>query len=139
MPDIVLVDGGAGQVSAAREALKKFHLDRLPLVGLAKREDLLYFPERKEPLHLPRTSPVLRTLQRLRDEAHRFAVTYHRKRRAKRTFRTTLTEISGIGEKRARRLLRIFGSVEAVARAEESALAPVLGKKLARKVKDALK
>ena len=139
MPDLVLVDGGAGQVSAAHEALKKFHLDRLPLVGLAKREELLYFPERKEPLHLPRTSPVLRTLQRLRDEAHRFAVTYHRKRRAKRTFRTALTEIPGIGEKRARRLLRIFGSAEAVARAEESALAPVLGKKLARRVKDVLK
>ncbi|UCF80322.1 MAG: excinuclease ABC subunit UvrC [Acidobacteriota bacterium] len=139
MPDLVLVDGGAGQVGAAREALKEFHLDRLPLVGLAKREELLYFPERREPLHLPRTSPVLRTLQRLRDEAHRFAVAYHRKRRAKRTFQTALTEIPGIGEKRARRLLRIFGSAEAVARAEESALTPVLGKKLARRIREVLK
>jgi excinuclease ABC subunit C len=138
MPDLVMVDGGAGQVSAAREALLEFHLDRLPVAGLAKREEEIFLPGRRAPLRLDARSAVLRTLQRLRDEAHRFAVEYHRKKRSRRFFRSALTEIAGVGEGRARRLLRTFGSLEAVAAAEEVVLAPILGKALARRVKAAL-
>lgn len=137
IPDLVMVDGGAGQVAAVQEALAEFHLEHLPLVGLAKKEEILY-RHNAPPLRLPRSSPVLKTLQRLRDEAHRFALAYHRLRRSKRTFTTALAEIPGVGEKRAALLLRKFGSLRGAAEADEAALAPMLGKRLARRVKTAL-
>lgn len=139
LPDLVLVDGGAGQVSAAAEALAGLGLDGvLPLCGLAKREEEIHRPGGLEPLRLPRNSPALRLLQRLRDEAHRFAVTYHRKRRKKAAFASPLDTVPGLGPARKQRLLKAFGSAEAVLAADADALTRLLGPHLGPAVHRAL-
>ena len=115
-PDLVVVDGGAGQVGAAREALAEVGLEALPLVGLAKREEEIVGTDGAL-LRLPRRSAALQSLQRLRDEAHRFAITYHRKLRTRRVVGSALDPVPGIGPARRRLLLRAFGSVEALRRA----------------------
>ncbi|MBP7866470.1 MAG: excinuclease ABC subunit UvrC [Acidobacteria bacterium] len=139
LPDLVLVDGGAGQVSAAAEALAGLGLAGvLPLCGLAKREEEIHRPGGAEPLRLPRSSPALRLLQRLRDEAHRFAVAYHRKRRKKAAFVSPLDAVPGLGPSRKQRLVKAFGSTDAVLAAGADALARELGPRLGPAVHRAL-
>ena len=130
-PDLILIDGGKGQLSAAYEALAELGLERLVAVGLAKQEELLFTRDRADGIALPDESPALRLLQRIRDEAHRFAVTFHRRARTMRDFRSELDEIPGIGARRRRQLLTAFGSVAGVKRASRAELAVVVGTKAA--------
>jgi len=134
LPDLVLIDGGLGQLHAAEAALAALGLDQLERASLAKKEELVYRPGSAEPLRIPRTSPVLQLLQRIRDEAHRFAITYHRSLRAKRTLRTELTTIPGVGLATAKKLLQAFGSVQAVKEAPEADLVALAGRAAANKV-----
>jgi len=130
-PDLIVVDGGKGQLSSAYAALREVGLDRLVAVGLAKEEELIFTRDRAEGMALPRESPALRLLQRIRDEAHRFAVTFHRRTRAKRDFTSTLDEIAGIGPRRRKQLLTTFGSVAGVRRAGRDELVAAVGAKAA--------
>ena len=112
LPSLVLIDGGIGQLHAAAEALNALGLSGLPLASIAKKEEILYVPGREsDPIRLDHHSPILHVIQQIRDETHRFAVTFHRLRRSKRHLGTSLTEVSGIGEHTARKLLKKFGSV----------------------------
>ena len=110
-PDLILIDGGKGQLSAAYDAMKQFGYD-FPIIGLAKQFELVYLPGQSEPIELPRNSPALFLLQRVRDEVHRFAITYHRNLRGSAAQMSILDEIPGIGPARRRALLKFFGSVE---------------------------
>lgn len=130
LPDLIVVDGGKGQVNAAFNTLNALGMT-IPVIGLAKRIEEIFTPVSKDPFNLPKTSPALKLLQQLRDEAHRFAVTYHRKLRTQRTLQTELTTITGIGEKTALRLLERFGSSDAVAEASIDELRTVAGAKAA--------
>jgi excinuclease ABC subunit C len=127
LPDLIVIDGGRGQLNAARTAARELGLDGIPMVSLAKREEEIYFPDRAEPLRLPRRSPSLRLLQRARDEAHRFGVAYNRNRRAARTITSELLAIPGIGASRRRALLERFGSLAGVRSATPAELATVPG------------
>jgi excinuclease ABC subunit C len=129
-PDLIVVDGGKGQVNAAFDTLNALELS-IPVIGLAKRIEEIFTPLAKDPFNLPKTSPALKLLQQLRDEAHRFAITYHRNLRSKRTLQTELTRIAGIGDKTAFRLLERFGSVDGVAQATLEELTAVAGAKIA--------
>ncbi len=112
MPSLILIDGGIGQLHAAAQALEKLEIINQPMVSIAKKEEILYILGREdEPIVLDRHSPVLQLIQQIRDETHRFAITFHRQRRSSRRLRTSLTEIPGVGERTARKLLRKFGSV----------------------------
>lgn len=139
LPDLIVIDGGKGQLNAALKAMDEIGL-RVPAVGLAKKEELLHLPNRSESIALPMNSPGLVLLRRLRDEAHRFAISYHRKLRDKRMFGSPLEEIPGVGPRRRRLLLRSFGSVEGIRRAtiEDLAAVPTMTKALAARVKEAL-
>jgi excinuclease ABC subunit C len=130
-PDLILIDGGKGQLSAAYDALRDVGLDRLIAVGLAKEEELLFTRDRVDGLALPRESAALRLLQRIRDEAHRFAVTFHRRARTTRDLTSALDAVGGIGPRRRRQLLTAFGSVAGVRRASRDDLAAVVGRKAA--------
>ena len=136
-PDLLMIDGGKGQLSSAMEALAALGVDRPAVVGLAKRLEELFLPGHADPVVLPRTSASLRMLQVLRDEAHRFAVSYHRKLRARRTLGSGLDGVPGIGPSRRRALLQAFGSVRRLREAEEGEIARVKGfsLKLARHLK----
>jgi len=134
MPDLVMVDGGKGQLSSAVEILRHLNLVDLPIIGLAKRLEEVFVPGATEPLLIPRTSSALKLLQQVRDEAHRFAITYHRKLRAKRMLNTELDLIKGIGKKRAKELLEAFGSVQGVKFATEEQIAEIVGQKLAAEI-----
>jgi len=140
MPDLVIVDGGKGQVSAAKETLDDLGLHDLPLAGLAKEREELFLPDRSEPIVLPATSPALYLVQRLRDEAHRFAITYHRGLRARRAVRSAFDELPGVGPKRKRELLKVFGSIKRVrdAPVEQIAAVPGIGPSLAARIKATL-
>ena len=127
MPDLVIVDGGKGQVSAAKEVLDELGLHDLPLAGLAKEREELFLPGRTDPIVLPATSPALYLVQRLRDEAHRFAITYHRDLRAKRSVRSAFDDLPGVGPKRKRELLKVFGSIKRVRDAPVEQIAAVPG------------
>ena len=133
LPDLLLVDGGKGQLSSAQSVLKKLGLQKQPVAGLAKRLEEIFLPGAKEAQNIPKTSSSLHLLQRIRDEAHRFALTYQKKLRKKRTISSVLTKISGVGPVMAQSLLRHFGSVAALKRAsvEEIAEAPGIGRKKA--------
>ncbi|MBI1753628.1 MAG: excinuclease ABC subunit UvrC [Acidobacteria bacterium] len=133
-PNLVIIDGGLGQLHAAEAALKELGLEHLELASLAKKEELVFRPGSSEPLRIPKSSPVLQLLQRIRDEAHRFAITYHRALRAKRTLQTELTQIPGIGPATAKKLLQTFGSVTKVREAAEADLAQAIGPAASRKV-----
>jgi excinuclease ABC subunit C len=127
MPGLVLVDGGIGQLHAAAEALDALEITNQPLASIAKREEILYvMGQEDEPVMLDRHSPVLHLIQLIRDEAHRFAVTFHRKRRQMRDRSTELLEIPGVGERTTKRLLEHFGSLQAVKGADAAALAAVV-------------
>ncbi|MDC1067882.1 excinuclease ABC subunit UvrC [Candidatus Kapabacteria bacterium] len=128
-PDLLIIDGGKGQLSAAMESLQKIGLEnQFVICGMAKRLEELFFPNDKESLILPKTSSSLRLLQQVRDEAHRFAITYHRTLRDKRTFQTELTEIKGIGENTAKALLKNLGSVSYIKTASDKELNKYLNK-----------
>jgi len=127
LPDLVVVDGGKGQLSAAGEALRSVGLEHLPLVSLAKRDEEVFIPGRTESLRMPRRSPALRLLQQARDEAHRFAITFNRARRTARTVTSTLLELPGIGPRKRRTLLQAFGSLEGVRHAAPEAIAALPG------------
>ena len=141
LPDLVVVDGGKGQLSAAAEALALLQLERLPLISLAKREEEIFVYGRSEPLRLPRRSPALRLLQQARDEAHRTAVTYNRKRRTIRTVTSELLRIPGVGPVKRRALLTRFGSIHGVrdATPEQVAELPGWSVKAATKMLDELR
>ena len=127
MPSLVLIDGGLGQLHAAAEALEKLEIINQPLAAIAKREEILYvYGQEKDPIALDHHSPVLHLIQMIRDEAHRFAVTFHRKRRQMRDRSTELMEIPGVGASTTRRLLEHFGSVQAIKHADAAALSAVV-------------
>jgi excinuclease ABC subunit C len=136
LPDLCVIDGGKGQLHAAQDALRAIGLGALPLASLAKKDEEVFLPGRSESLRLSRRSPGLRLLQMARDEAHRFAVTFQRARRAKRTVTSQLLEIPGVGPSRRRALLHVFGSVQGVRDADLHAIAAVPGfsTAMARKV-----
>jgi excinuclease ABC subunit C len=133
----VIIDGGKGQVSAARAQLDELGLAELPLAGLAKEREELFLPGIGGPIVLPATSPALYLLQRLRDEAHRFAITYHRKLRAQAQTRSVLDELPGVGPARKRALLRVFGSAKGVraATVDELAAVPGIPRRLAERIR----
>src|SRR4029450_12068029 len=115
-PDLIVIDGGKGQLAAAYDALRALGLERLGAIGLAKQEELIFTRDAVDAIALPGESPALRLLQRIRDEAHRFAVTFHRKARTMRDLRSELDAIAGIGPRRRRLLLTRFGGVAGVRR-----------------------
>ena len=129
MPSLVLIDGGLGQLHAAAAALESLEITNQPLAAIAKREEIIYVHgQEDEPVVLDHHSPVLHLVQLIRDEAHRFAVTFHRKRREMRDRSTELLQIPGVGEGTTRRLLQHFGSVQAVKDADAAALSAVVSK-----------
>jgi excinuclease ABC subunit C len=130
-PDLVVIDGGKGQLRAAYEALESLGLANLVAVGLAKREELVYTRDSAEPVALATDDPALLLLQRVRDEAHRFAVTFHRASRAKRDLTSELDDVPGVGPRRRRTLLQHFGSLAGVRRATREELEPVVGPRVA--------
>jgi len=127
LPDFVLIDGGKGQLSVVREVMNEAGYAHIPVCSLAKEEEALFLEGREEPLRLPENSPVLHLLQRLRDEAHRFALGYHRKLRSKRNLKSILDEIEKVGPVRRRELLRSFSSLEAIRQASVEELLKVKG------------
>jgi excinuclease ABC subunit C len=146
LPDLVIIDGGKGQLNAALEVMRDLKLD-IPTIGVAKEEgshtklataEEIYIPGASEPIMLPRSSQGLYLLQRIRDEAHRFSITYHRKLRSEKTFKSVLDEIPGIGPKRKKALLLHFGSVKAISVASIDELAALDGmtRDAAEKVKE---
>ena len=137
MPSLVLIDGGLGQLHAAAEALDSLEIINQPLAAIAKREEILYvYGQEKDPIALDHHSPVLHLIQLIRDEAHRFAVTFHRKRRQMRDRSTELLEIPGVGASTTRRLLEHFGSVQAVKQADVAALSAVVTKAQAAAIRE---
>lgn len=141
LPDLVMVDGGKGQLSSAVDALVEIGCPPLPVIGLAKRNEEIFLPGRSEPVVLDRHDPALRMLQALRDEAHRFAISFHRELRNKLIEQSMLDEIPGIGEIRKRQILRAFGSLRALRKASPEEIAekvPGIGAEIAGKVHDAL-
>ena len=137
MPDLIIIDGGKGQLSAAMEVLQELHID-IPTIGLAKENEEIFVPGSPEPIILPRSSQGLYMVQRIRDEAHRFGITYHRKLRSDRTFKSVLDEIPGIGPKRKQALMKHYGSVRAISAASIDDLATLNGmnRDAAEKVKE---
>jgi len=131
IPDLIMVDGGKGQLSSSVEVLEKLGIKNYNIIGLAKRLEEVYLPNKSEPELIPKTSSGLKLLQQIRDEAHRFANTFHRKRRSKRIISSELLEIDGIGEKTAEKLLKKFGSVKNIFNSSFESLAEVIGKKQA--------
>ena len=136
MPDLIVVDGGKGQLSSAVEILTGLGFAEQPVIGLAKRLEEVFKPGQSEPELIPKTSGGLKLLQQIRDEAHRFAVTFHRSLRTKRTLQTELDLIEGIGKKRSKELLEAFGSVQGVKFATREQLTEVVGEKVAQKIRD---
>jgi len=134
LPDLIIVDGGRGQLSSAIEVLSKLKLHAVPIIGLAKRLEEVFLPGQSESLQLPRTSSGLRLMQQIRDEAHRFAVTFHRSLRTKRIIQTELDKIQSIGQKRAKALLEKFGSVQGVRAATEEQIAEIAGNSAAKTI-----
>ena len=137
MPSLVLIDGGLGQLHAAAQALDWLETINQPLAAIAKREEIIYvYGQEDEPVALDHHSPVLHLVQLIRDEAHRFAVTFHRKRRQMRDRSTELMEIPGVGQSTTRRLLEHFGSVQAVRQADAAALSAVVTRSQAEAILD---
>ena len=139
LPDLIVLDGGKGQLKAAREAQKEFRLN-IPAIALAKKEEEIFVPQRPKAIDLPKDSPALHLLQRIRDEAHRFAKSYHIKLRGREVKKSALDEMEGIGPTRKRILLRKFGSIKEIKRALLKEIAEAIGNKnLAKKIKRILK
>lgn len=140
LPDLVVIDGGKGQLNAAVAALEALELSGQPIVSLAKREEEVFVPGQQDPLRLPRRGAALRLLQQIRDEAHRFAITFQRSKRAARTITSELLQIPGVGPTRRRALLHRFGSVQGVrdATLEDIAAVPGFSEALARRIQESL-
>ena len=138
LPDLVIIDGGKGQLSAARQVMQELGVHAIPTVGLAKRFEELFIPDEDDPIALPRGSEALFLVQRIRDEAHRFAITYHRQLRGKTAIKSALDTIPGIGPKRKKALLRKFGSVKGIREADVEEIAATVGftRALAERVKE---
>lgn len=150
LPDLIVVDGGKGQLSSAVEVLERLGLRQrsgavllqeppprhLPIIGLAKRLEEVFVPEASDPQSVARSSPGLKLLQQVRNEAHRFAITYHRSLRSKRTLQTELDLIGGVGKKRAKSLLEVFGSVQGVKFATREQLSDVVGDVVAQRIQE---
>jgi len=135
IPDLIVVDGGKGQLSSAVQALKEIGFyGECEIIGLAKRLEEVFVPEKSNAIMIPKKSSALKLLQKVRDEAHRFAVSFHRNKRSKRTIKTELTQINGIGKKTAQQLLKEFGSVKSVQNATLKNLQDEIGKKTGQKV-----
>ncbi len=139
-PDLLLIDGGKGQLSSVMEVLTELGLTHIPTIGLAKQEEEIFMPDREESIRLPRRSDALRLLQRVRDEAHRFAITYHKSLRDKKTVHSDLDQVIGIGPKRKQLLLKHFGSMKRIREAtlQELAQAPGMSIKIAESIKEQL-
>ncbi|MGA8839428.1 MAG: helix-hairpin-helix domain-containing protein, partial [Candidatus Aquilonibacter sp.] len=139
-PDLLLIDGGKGQLGAVVEVIDEFDMTGIPVAGLAKEHEWLYVPGNPDPIVLAPNSPGLHLIMRIRDEAHRFAVTYHRQRRAKAMTQSSLDALAGVGPVRRKRLLAAFGSVAAIKRASVDEIAAVKGMTaaLAAQIKTAL-
>ena len=140
MPDLVIIDGGKGHLSAAREVMLHLGLEQIPLCALAKENEEIFVPHTPEPILLPRDSQALYLMQRIRDEAHRFAITFHRKLRSKNSLKSPLDMVTGIGAKRKRMLLRRFGSLQGIKEAsvEDIAAVPGLTRSLALRLKQTI-
>jgi excinuclease ABC subunit C len=139
MPSLILIDGGIGQLHAAAQALEKLEIINQPMASIAKKEEILYVLGREdEPCVLDHHSPVLHLIQQIRDESHRFAVTFHRQRRSSRRIRTALVEIPGVGDRTAQKLLRRFGSVTRLRGLTLEELTAELPRAQAQRVFDAL-
>jgi excinuclease ABC subunit C len=140
MPDLILIDGGKGQLNAALQVLSEYGLDHIAVFGLAKREEEIFVPGQSEPICLSRDSPGLFLVQRIRDEAHRFAITAHRRAREKGALASTLEVIPGVGPQRRKALLRAFGSIDGIRSASVDELTAVNGmtRKVAERIKDTL-
>ena len=137
LPDLIVIDGGKGQLNIAYEVLEELQIvDKVPIIGLAKRLEEIFVPGQSESIQLPKSSSSLILLQHIRDEAHRFAITYHRKLREKRTLQTELMTIPGVGKKRAEQLLQHFGSVQRVYEASLDELKEVVNEKTANAIVD---
>ena len=136
LPDLVLIDGGKGQLSTVRQVLNELGLVDLPVIGLAKRLEEVFRPGQSDPISIPRSSPALKMLMQARDEAHRFAVTFHRKQRGKRMIRSELDNIPGVGPKRKKQLILALGSIENIRNCSVEELSAIdgLGRDLALKV-----
>jgi excinuclease ABC subunit C len=141
LPDLMVIDGGKGQLAAATGAAAALGLSQIPMIGLAKRDEEVFLPDRADPLRLSRRSPALRLLQRIRDEAHRFGLAYNRNRRTRRTITSALLDIPGVGPQRRHRLLERFGSLAGVRSASVAEIAAVPGFSvaLATRVAESLK
>jgi excinuclease ABC subunit C len=135
LPELVLIDGGPGQLGAAVDALEELGLGAQPVASLAKREELIFVRGHGEPIALPHASPVLQLVQRVRDEAHRFAITFHRQSRAKRTLHSELDDIPGVGPTKRKRLLTRFGSVRGVRGASVEELSQAVGRGVAERIR----
>jgi len=135
LPDLVIIDGGKGQLSSAISVLEELGIkDKVPIISIAKKMEEIFKPELTEPIQLSRASQTLQLIQKIRDEAHRFAITYHRKLRDKRTLTTELLDIKGVGPKTTQKLLETFGSVKEIKEKSLEQLAEVVGINLARKI-----
>jgi len=139
LPDLILVDGGKGQLNAARTVLNELGLSQLQVISLAKKEEIIFTPSRKDGIRLERTSPALKLFQNIRDEAHRFALSFHRLRRKKKSFKSRLDGIPGIGRKRKAALLAKYRNLEEIKRASVEELAEITGRKAAQSLLNSLK
>ncbi|CAM2067769.1 excinuclease ABC subunit UvrC [Sulfidibacter corallicola] len=139
LPDLIIVDGGLGQLHAAHEVLCDLGLGDHPLIGLAKREEWVYRTADNEPIIIPHHEPALRMLQHIRNEAHRFGITFHRSKRAKNMVKSALEEIPGLGPARIKKLLNHFGSVKRIRDADPQQLSQVVGPKIAENIRQVLK
>jgi len=136
LPDLILVDGGKGQLSAARVALQELGISNIPVISLAKKEEIIYVPSRKEGFRLERTAPALKLIQNIRDEAHRFAIAFHRQRRKKRSFSSLLDGIPDLGEKRKKALLVKYLSLKSIENASFEELSKIIGAKATKALKE---
>ena len=135
LPSLVLIDGGLGQLHAAAEALEKLNITDQSLASIAKKEEIMYvYGHEDDPIRLDHHSPILHLVQQIRDETHRFAVTFHRLRRSKRRLQTSLTDVPGIGEQTAQNLLKRFGSVARLKQMSVEELAIALPRAKAQKL-----
>ena len=136
LPDLIVVDGGKGQLSSAVEVLNNLDIKHVAIIGLAKRLEEVFFPNKSEPESIPKTSSGIKMLQQIRDEAHRFAITFHRSRRSKRTIKSELTEINGIGSSTAQKLLKTFGSVDKLRNTDNKLIEELVGQSKAKLLAD---
>ncbi|MFC2157254.1 excinuclease ABC subunit UvrC, partial [Acidobacteriota bacterium] len=135
LPDLILVDGGKGQLNAALSILKSLHIENIPIISIAKKEEIVYRPRFMDGLRIERTSPALKLFQNIRNEAHRFAVTYHRKEREKKSFSSKLDDIPGIGPMKKSKLLDKYRDIDKIMQAPLPELEALIGKKAADKLR----